>query len=1444
MSGIDVAPDPDAGLRTGQGVAPTAPEPGGDVFGAAFRQSNSVVSAIQAMRNSGRFEPVPDYNPLTDVKGWGDTRYFLDHGDKFVGSQSPAETQAIKAQIDQEEQDKRTLAANGKIGFVAQTMAGMLDPTMLLPGGVGIDAARGGLTFTKAAIETGKAGLLATTAQEVLLHGSQQTRTFEESALNVASGTLLSALIGGGAAAFLAPAERAAVEAKLHIDRAEINAHAGNPSTGEAPPSDITAFHGSPYDFVQFDPAKIGSGEGRQGEGHGFYFGDNPEVAQYYAKKNAGSRLGLQFDALTPEENAAFPRKFDTRFFNDSMNQDTVRDLLQNTREQFEAELERDPGNAKFKDGIKAIDKIEKSGNFGITEPKGNVYQVRLKAAKEDFVDLRRPLDEQPAAARPILAEIGDDVESALAENPELADRLRKAGVAGVVYGHERDNFVVFDPKRIEITHKNSEPVSGTAPPSTGVAYPVAAGAAASDTRQLELVGFGLDKVPGVGKLVEKTSPMQRVFGADSPTARRTGADLAETSLLFKENLEGGVTTAGPALDREARLLIHQGQVAIGDELSRLFSEYRFGEQKAAPRARAGFEDLTGRTPDGKMSFSEFKEAVSDALRNGDQHEIPQVQMAAQTIRNKVFEPWKKRAIDAGLLPEDVGVKTADSYLLRLYNKQAIAAKRPEFVDRVTDWLAGDQQAKAEAQQKIAAYHGALQSHEATIGKIQDKIAKLESDTDVIAARQEEATRFNKAANQRARKLREGADQDTLPLQNAQGGAVFETLARNRGNLLADRASAKLAEIETLEQKLVTESASRDTMRAKIEEEIGRWEGKSTKEAQAALKARAEAEQARSAAMAAGTSKSKGERLSSADKAVDRAVNRILGSDRDLTRDELRSRAQEITDRIIGSPDGRLPYDLGMEHGTAFGGSGEAPRGALAAREFNIPDATIKDFLENDVEHIIATHLKTMVPDVLLTEKFGDTRMTEAFRKINDEYAAMVDAAKSEKERSRLEKERQGVIDDLAAIRDRIRGTYAISSELPMRNAARAANVLKNYNVLTSMGSAALSSLPDMAGSVLRHGLTSTFQDAWAPFFQFLTRQSDAWQEAGRQYRAMGIAVESVLASRHHALTDTLDTYHPQSRVERTMQWATGKFQFINLLAPWTDFAKINASMVAGSELLRATAAASGGKATARQLRTLGESGIEPHMAARIYKAFQDGGEIRDGVHLPNTADWTDAEARRVFEGAVARDADIAVVTPGQEKPLWMSHPLLSVFGQFKSFTAAATERVLISNLQRRDAQVLQGMIFSMGLGMLSYKLNSLTGGQPVSDKPQDWIKEAISRGNLLGWFEEGNALASKATRGGVDIYRLIGADKPLSRYASRSAMDQILGPTAGKIGGIIQGVQAVARPSEWNEADSKAIRRLVAGQNTVYLRLLFDQVEKAGNNAFGIEMKARPENR
>jgi hypothetical protein len=97
--------------------------------------------------------------------------------------------------------------------------------------------------------------------------------------------------------------------------------------------------------------------------------------------------------------------------------------------------------------------------------------------------------------------------------------------------------------------------------------------------------------------------------------------------------------------------------------------------------------------------------------------------------------------------------------------------------------------------------------------------------------------------------------------------------------------------------------------------------------------------------------------------------------------------------------------------------------------------------------------------------------------------------------------------------------------------------------------------------------------------------------------------------------------------------------------------------------------------------------------------------------------------------------------------------------------------------------------------------------------------------------------MASKMTRGGVDVYRLIGADKPLSRYASRSALDSILGPTAGKIGSVLQ-VSGAATSGDWTQADTKAVRRLTATQNLFYIRKLWDQVEAGVNGALDVPEK------
>ena len=91
------------------------------------------------------------------------------------------------------------------------------------------------------------------------------------------------------------------------------------------------------------------------------------------------------------------------------------------------------------------------------------------------------------------------------------------------------------------------------------------------------------------------------------------------------------------------------------------------------------------RSEGGKLKKREFNEAVGKAMRNGsdDKH----IQGAANAFRREVYDPIKKEAISVKLLPEDVEVATAEQYLNRVWNKEKITRKMPEFVDKVSKWL-------------------------------------------------------------------------------------------------------------------------------------------------------------------------------------------------------------------------------------------------------------------------------------------------------------------------------------------------------------------------------------------------------------------------------------------------------------------------------------------------------------------------------------------------------------------------------------------------------------------------------------------------------------------------------------------------------------------------------------------------------------------------------------
>ena len=104
----------------------------------------------------------------------------------------------------------------------------------------------------------------------------------------------------------------------------------------------------------------------------------------------------------------------------------------------------------------------------------------------------------------------------------------------------------------------------------------------------------------------------------------------------------------------------------------------------------------------------------------------------------------------------------------------------------------------------------------------------------------------------------------------------------------------------------------------------------------------------------------------------------------------------------------------------------EAPRSALAARVFAIPDALIEDFLESDIERLSKSYVHTLAPDLELMRSFGTVDMTEQIKEIVRDYGRKNRRRDQRGGKKKIGQTKNATSPDIAGMRDRIRGTYAL----------------------------------------------------------------------------------------------------------------------------------------------------------------------------------------------------------------------------------------------------------------------------------------------------------------------------------------------------------------------------------------------------------------------------------
>lgn len=221
----------------------------------------------------------------------------------------------------------------------------------------------------------------------------------------------------------------------------------------------IRAFHGSPYDFEKFDMSKMGSGQGAQMFGKGHYFAESEDVAKHYRDMLA---------YLSPED-----RSIAANYSIEDLKKQAASEPNATYRKNIDHIIAEMQKGRSFGDIVKTWPEYIVTRMFGddaIRQP-GRIYDVRINAAPESFLDWDRPLNQQSPhvqsfARRELAGRGGDDPLSMSGGEfyRSLGDkeRAKAAGIPGVRYldessrgaGDGTRNYVVFDDSLIEIMRK------------------------------------------------------------------------------------------------------------------------------------------------------------------------------------------------------------------------------------------------------------------------------------------------------------------------------------------------------------------------------------------------------------------------------------------------------------------------------------------------------------------------------------------------------------------------------------------------------------------------------------------------------------------------------------------------------------------------------------------------------------------------------------------------------------------------------------------------------------------------------------------------------------------------------------------------------------------------------------------------------------------------------
>jgi len=523
--------------------------------------------------------------------------------------------------------------------------------------------------------------------------------------------------------------------------------------------------------------------------------------------------------------------------------------------------------------------------------------------------------------------------------------------------------------------------------------------------------------------------------------------------------------------------------------------------------------------------------------------------------------------------------------------------------------------------------------------------------------------------------------------------------------------------------------------------------------------------------------------------------------------------------------------------------------GPLKERTLNIPSKIVDEFLENDIEMVMRQYVRGVNPTLHFKEVFdpspagsvkvgkdpqmgGSNAFTAKMGEVGKMYDDMAMDAFNKgdaKLGKQIRKEWENVSRDMEAMHLQLFHRYK-QPENPGGFWHQARQRLKEFNVMTMLGMVTVSSIPDVGNYIARRGLRTFARD-----MSRLATNMKAMKLSANVNRKLGMAADLMNSGRLEKLY-LMDDY--QAPISKTTTggkvlrgWKNTQQVFTKAtgMPYWNNFWK---SMTATSyidDIVADSLRAAKGELSDAAMEQYARGGISLKDLQAISRQLKESRDMVDGVWVPQVEEWADQRLAERFKAAVRKEVDMTVVTPGTgDLPLASKGEIGKLVFQFKSFSMAANNRILLAGLDDMTASRIAGTMAMVTLGYVSYAARQNLKGKEVKVDYDTFIREGIDRSGLLAYWGDLNGMVSKATTGEADMFRLLGADKgQLSRYASRNLLGSVMGVSAGRLSDLGQISSGVAS-GDFREADLRAVRRSILFNNLWATHRGFTEIEKA----------------